>query len=261
MRPAVPVALILAACLAYPPRSTAAGEHDRITLRGQPQTLHLYGVRGGPAAIVTSGDGGWIHLGPAVAEFLAGRGFFVVGFDAKAYLASFTSGRTTLSVEDVPRDYGALLDYAAQGGSELPLLVGVSVGAGLSVLAAAAPQRQGRIAGVIALGLPERNELGWRLRDSTIYLTKRTPNEPLFLASQTVGRVAPVPLALFRSSHDEFVPAAESDAIFAQARQPCRLWTIPAGDHRFGDNQPELERRLLEAIAWITRSRAGSRRP
>ena len=33
--------------------------------------------------IISSGDGGWIHLGPHVAEVLAAKGYFVVGFDAK----------------------------------------------------------------------------------------------------------------------------------------------------------------------------------
>ena len=46
----------------------------------------------GAPVIVSSGDGGWIHLGPHVAEILAARGYFVVGFDVKAYLESFTAG-------------------------------------------------------------------------------------------------------------------------------------------------------------------------
>lgn len=39
--------------------------------------------------------------------------------------------------------------------------------------------------------------------------------------------------------------------ILAQAREPKRLWAIEAADHRFGDNRPELQRRLKQAIAWI----------
>ncbi len=253
-------ALVVAGSLALPAAAApSAASSNRLTIRDHPQTLRLYGVRGGPVAIVTSGDGGWIHLAPAVSEFLAAQGWFVVGFDAKAYLSGFTDGSTTLSTSDVPKDYGALADYAAQGSRGRPLLVGVSVGAGLSVLAATDPALQARIAGVVALGLPENNELGWRFRDTTIYVTKKTPSEPLFSARQVVGSVSPVPFALFRSSHDEFVKTAESDAIWAQSREPHRLWTIAAADHRFSDNQPELQRRLLEAIAWIAQAGSGSR--
>jgi dienelactone hydrolase len=252
--------LVLAGSLALPAVSVAAGpQEDKLTIRDRVQTLHLYGARGGPVAIVTSGDGGWVHLGPAVARYLETQGFFVVGFDAKAYLSSFTSGAGTLAPEDVPGDYLTLVDFAARGGHGQPLLVGVSVGAGLSALAATDPRVQSRIGGVIGLGLPEQNELGWRFRDAMIYVTKKTPNEPLFSARHTVGRVAPVPLALLRSTQDEFVTRAESDAIWSETREPHRLWTIPAADHRFSDNQPELQRRLTEAIEWIAQVKAGSR--
>jgi type IV secretory pathway VirJ component len=50
--------------------------------------------------MVSSGDGGWVHLAPHIASVLARRGFFVVGFDAKAYLAGFTSKRRTLDAAD-----------------------------------------------------------------------------------------------------------------------------------------------------------------
>jgi fermentation-respiration switch protein FrsA (DUF1100 family) len=239
------------AALAGGPPSRA----EAFSLRGVSQTLHLYGAPGGRVAIVTSGDGGWVHLGPDVAEFLAGEGYRVVGFDAKAYLSSFTSRSGPLGVEDVPRDYAALLDYAAKGATSRPLLVGVSEGAGLSVLAATAPEVQSRVAGVVVLGLPDQNELGWRWRDSIIYVTKKTPNEPLFSAREVAARVSPVPLAAIHSTHDEFVALPEIRGILAQAREPKQLWVIEAADHRFSDNQPELQRRLKEAIAWIESQR------
>jgi hypothetical protein len=40
--------------------------------------------------------------------------------------------------------------------------------------------------------------------------------------------------------------------VIAAAKEPKRLWIIDAADHRFSDNMTELERRLLEAIAWVT---------
>jgi dienelactone hydrolase len=128
--------------------------------------------------------------------------------------------------------------------------VGVSVGAGLSILAATAPEVQSGIAGVVALGLPDRNELGWRWCDSIIYVTKKTPNEPTFSTREMVARVSPVPLAAIHSTRDEFVPLPEIQGILAQAREPKRLWVIEAKNHRFSDNQLELQRRLREAIAW-----------
>ncbi len=144
-----------------------------IVLRGHEQTLHVYGSPSDPPVIVSSGDGGWMHLGPHVAAFLAQQGFYVVGFDVRAYLSSFTSSATCLKTEDEPADYRALIDFATAGHAGKPILVGVSEGAGLSVLAASDPRVKGRIAGVVGLGLPDRNELGWRWKDSLIYVTHK----------------------------------------------------------------------------------------
>jgi dienelactone hydrolase len=252
------VALLASALVSTTPRrveSAPSVSSDILVIRGVEQTLRLYGSRGARPVLVSSGDGGWMHLGPQVARFLAEQGYFVVGFDAKAYLSGFTSTDRTLRREDVPSDYLALIEYAARGSATRPLLVGVSEGAGLSVLAATAPAVKAKIEGVIVLGLPEQNELGWRWRDSLIYLTKKAPHEPLFSARAIVGDVAPVPLAAIHSTHDEFAPLSDIRAIMDDAHEPKRLWVIDAANHRFSDNQPELESRLREAIAWIEAAR------
>ena len=225
---------------------------DSVSIRGHQQTVSIYGRRGGQPIIVTSGDGGWIHLGPVVAEYLASQGFFVVGFDARAYLESFTSGRATLKPADEPGDFKALADWAAQGASRKPILIGVSEGAGLSLLAATDPATKTAIAGVIGLGLPNTNELGWRWKDAVIYLTHGVPNEPTFSTAALADRVSPLPLAAIHSTRDEFVPIGDVQRVIDAAREPKRLWIIEASDHRFSDNMTELERRLLEAIAWVT---------
>jgi fermentation-respiration switch protein FrsA (DUF1100 family) len=186
-----------------------------------------------------------------VAETLAAHGYFVIGFNVKAYLESFTTDGHTLAAEDVPRDYRTLVDYATRGSPAAPMLIGVSEGAGLSVLAAADPEMRRRVAGVVALGLPDRNELGWRWQDSLIYVTHRVPNEPTFSASTVVSRLTPVPLAAIHSTNDEFVPEAEVRRIMAQASEPKRLWMVTASDHRFSGNVPEFDRRLLESIEWV----------
>jgi len=201
--------------------------------------------------VVSSGDGGWMHLGPHVAEVLATRGMFVVGFDVKGYLTSFTSGRATLRTEDEPRDYRVLAQFASKASGRPPILIGVSEGAGLSVLAATDPDTRSDIAGVIGLGLPDLNELAWRWKDSLIYLTHQTPNEPTFSAAAIIDRVAPVPLAIIHSTHDEFVPLADVERMFRGSREPKRLWIVNASNHRFSDNLDEFDRRLLEAIAWV----------
>jgi alpha-beta hydrolase superfamily lysophospholipase len=255
-RKACTVLTITAACLVAMTSEGLAETRETVTLRGQTLSLHVYGSRGGIPVIVSSGDGGWIHLGPHVAETLAARGYFVVGFDVKSYLERFTSGNTTLSPEDEPADFKVIADFAARGATGKPILIGVSEGAGLSVLAASDPRMKTAIAGVIGLGLPDLNELGWHWKDALIYVTHATPHEPTFSVSAIVDRLAPVPLGAIHSTRDEFVPVGQVQRVMERAREPKKLWIIKSADHRFSDNLAEFDQCLLEAIAWITQHSA-----
>jgi hypothetical protein len=136
-----------ASCLFILTNEARAQSRETLTIRGQTQPLHVYGTRGGLPIIVSSGDGGWVHLGPHVAEVLAANGFFVVGFDVKTYLERFTSGGTTLRPEEEPGDFKVIANFAARGTARKPILIGVSEGAGLSVLAASDPSLKAQIAG------------------------------------------------------------------------------------------------------------------
>ncbi len=229
----------------------SAETRETIDLRGRSQTLHMYGRPGDPAVLLSSGDLGWAGLVTHVAEFLSSRGYYVVGFNSKAYLSSFTTRESTLRPADVPGDYHTLVDYARRGTAARPVLAGISEGAGLSVLAATNPSLKPKVQGVMGLGLPDQNELGWKWQDFTIWITKKVPNEPSFMVEDIIGKVTPVPLAQIQSTHDEFVPLDLAKSMFARAGEPKKLWVIDAANHRFSDNRDELDRRILEALDWI----------
>ena len=230
--------------------STSATTSSVVMLGGHPQKLHLYGSPDGTPIIMSSGDGGWMHLAPHMAEALAVHGYYVIGFDVKAYLAAGTTSSTTLTAADVERDYGTLLGTFAS--ARRAVLAGVSEGAGLSVMAAAATANKPHIAAVVAVSLGDRNELGWRWKDSIIYVTKGVPNEPLFSAGALIPLVTPVPLAIIRAAHDEFVPRQESDRLIAAAGSPSHAWTVSASDHRFSDNEAGFDAAMTAALAWIS---------
>jgi hypothetical protein len=247
-------ALLLAAWLPGPP-AVPADVPETLVLRGKALTLHLYGPRAGEPTVVASGDGGWVHLGPEVAALLAGQGRFVVGLDSKEYLSRFTSGARTLTPADVPADFAAVVERAREGRQARVLLVGVSEGAALGVLAAADPALQPKLLGLVALGLPDEAELGWRWRDALIYLTRKTPDEPVFHTADYVARLGPVPLAALHSTHDEFVPLAEVQRVMAVPGGVKRLWVIEAQNHRFTGASDEFHARLDEALQWIRQTR------
>jgi dienelactone hydrolase len=248
-----PVILILFAFVAS--RLGFAESLSSITLRGNDQQLYLYGSRGGVPVILSSGDLGWAGLVTHVAEFLSNHGYFIVGFNSRAYLSSFTTKTSALKPQDVPLDYKALIDFGARDGSSRPILAGVSEGAGLSVLAATDPEVRTAVRGVLGLGLPDQNELGWKWQDFTIWITKKTPNEPSFMVEDIIARMSPAPLAEIHSTHDEFLPLEQAKAIFARAGEPKKMWVIEAANHRFSNNRVELNRVLLEALEWIKNPR------
>jgi dipeptidyl aminopeptidase/acylaminoacyl peptidase len=228
------------------------------SIRGKTLELHLYGTRGGPPVVLASGDGGWVHLAPECAEILAAQGYFVVGLDSKEYLSAFTSHAGSLRPEDVPRDWKALVDFAAQGAPSKPVLSGVSDGAGLAVLAATDAAVKAAVLGVVGLGLPDRNELAWHFRDSIIYLTHKAPDEPSFSARAIVDRLAPLPFAELHSTHDEYAPLEEARGVFARAGAPKRMWVVDAENHRFSGGDEDFKRRLLEAMAWVAGAARGA---
>lgn len=231
-----------------------AQNKDTINLRGKSQQIYLYGFPANTPVILSSGDLGWAGLVVHVAELLSSRGYYVIGLNSKSYLASFTSKESKLRPADVPGDFRTLIALIRQNVSVKPILAGISEGAGLSVLAATDPSIQGSIQGVLALGLPDQNELGWKWQDFTIWITKKTPDEPSFMVEDIIGRVSPVPLAEIHSTHDEFLPLTKAKAMFARAGEPKKMWVIESSNHSFSENRPELDRRISEAIEWIKNS-------
>lgn len=224
---------------------------DTVLIRGRSQELHLSGRKGAVPVILSSGDLGWAGLVVHVAEYLSAQGYYVIGFNTRSYLSSFTTKNSTLAPQDVPADYSKLLDYVNQTSSATPILAGISEGAGLSVLAGSKPEMKSRIRGILALGLPDQNELGWKWQDFTIWITKKTPHEPGFMVEDIISAVSPLPLAELHSTHDEFLPLDKAKAVFSLAGNPKRMWIIEASNHRFSDNRSELDRCITEALGWI----------
>src|SRR5262245_1609479 len=101
----------MATILAFRARPADAGHTDAVVVRGRTRTLHLYGSRrSGNPVIVSSGDGGWIHLAPHVAETLSAAGFFVVGIDSRTYLSRRTPSTFTRWATDLAHDYRTIVD-------------------------------------------------------------------------------------------------------------------------------------------------------
>jgi len=253
MRLAVLAALLL--ILSGQATFAAGSRNVSFTIRGAVQTFYIFSPATAkdtpPAIVVISGDGGWHGFIIEIAQYLADRGHTVVGVDSKAYLESLCKPKA-LGPAQVTGDFGLIAQFAkAQSGSKAVILVGWSEGAGLAVLGGLGPGLRADLRGVVAIGLPELNELAWRWSDAVIYVTHKVPNEPTFNSKDYVGRLAPVPFMSIQSTHDEFVPVETARDIFARAQEPKQLAMIEAESHHFGGQLPAFWKALDRAFAWF----------
>jgi len=158
--------------LLFLPIAAFAHTTETLKLRGRVQTLHLSGPPGGHPVVVSSGDGGWIHLAPQVATMLAARGFFVVGFDSKAYLESFTTGASTLTTTNVPADYRELVRFAGTRSRGKPL----SAGEAARIMAAARqPKRLWMVEAADHRFSDRQTEMAARLAEAIDWVRKNEP--------------------------------------------------------------------------------------
>jgi type IV secretory pathway VirJ component len=256
------IAALLAICLYAAPAHAAkapAGEPLVLHVRGKTLTLHVYRPAGSArgTVIMASGDVGWVGTGVSLAKVLSKEGFIVVGLNVRQYLARFTSRTSHLQVADPPADYREMSRLLQHRGLLVqPVVVsGVSEGAALAVLAAAAPENHDWIRGAITLGLPPTAELAWRWRDFTSWITKADAKEPSFAPKDFIASVSPLPLVMIQSTKDEYVPEAEYRLFEATARAPKKLVLIDARNHRFSGRRAELRREVFDALEWIKAQR------
>ncbi len=237
--------------------ASAAPSAERVDmpLRGRVMSLSLYRPAGVPKGTIVmgSGDVGWVGLAVTRAQELSSDGFIVVGVNVREYLSAFTVKTAHLTPTDIQHDFGELSRFLrARGLLASPVILsGVSEGAGIAVVAAAAAENHAWVSGVITMGLPQVSEIAWRWSDFTSWITKKDAAEPSVEATTFLPGVAPVPLVMIQSTRDEYVPEADYRAMLQAAKDPRTQTLINASNHRFTDKQPELRRAFADGLAWI----------
>lgn len=261
LRTALPLAVVIALFGIYKltrARPLPPPGKNALIIRGQPQDVYFYPAQGAPAnaqkVLFLCGDGGWEGLSLSIAAEMAKAGYDVYGFDTKRYLESFTTDNGALKDTDVQQDLAQVAKWMQTRWRERVTLVGQSEGAGLAVLAAAAPNNQDVFNGVIALGLSSTAELGWSLRDDVTYITHADPNEPLVRATDYLPKVVPLPFCMIQSSVDQFITKQEVDALFATAQQPKLYKVVEAQNHSFAGNLDGFFQALREGLAWVNQN-------
>lgn len=210
-------------------------------------------ARAQPLVIFTSGDGGWSPFCADVAAHIAATGRTVVGFNAKEYLTTFATSQKPVTPEELTRDYGEIIDAAlAQPGIDPKAkvtLAGWSLGAGYSVLVSSDNLLKTRVSRVVAISLPNYNELAWKPTDAVIYITHGTPREKVFQAQDYLPKLTPLPLVMLNATNDDTSPLAEAQLLFDKATDPRRFFTVAAEGHHFEGGEREFYQDLDESFA------------
>jgi dienelactone hydrolase len=228
-----------------------AGRND-VTIRGEKQAVYHIPPTGTPlnhTVLYAPGIGGWKGWGITIAETMASWGYDVYGVDTKIYVDSFT-GKTTLSEADVTRDMNELGQWASHSSGKPVTFVGWSEGAGIGVLAVSGPDNKKTFAGLITFGLEDANVMAWHWSENLTSLVKK-PHEPTFLASGHMSKIAPLPLVMIQSTHDQYVGVDEAKKLFDEAHEPKRFELVQATNHRFDGNHDEFFEKLREGLQWV----------
>lgn len=238
-------ALLGAGCAVLTPHA-GSGPSPRessstITLDGQRLELHL-AVPPAPArrellVVYASGDGGW--FGAAVDQWrqIARAGYATVGFSARALLRIDRPAGSPLNAARLANDYLQIV-REAQRGLDVPdpghvILAGWSRGAAFAVLVGTDPSFRSRLAGVLAIGLDESEDL-----------------KP-FDTYAAVLRL-PVRGAVIQATHDNYFPAAGARRRLGPDTATHRLYEVEARNHRFSGGAGAFNSALLDALSWIS---------
>jgi alpha-beta hydrolase superfamily lysophospholipase len=228
---------------------------NQLGIGGQVQDIHLIKSQQPSHScrnvLFLPGDGGWRGFAIVIGQTMASWGYDVYGWDTKKYLESDT-GKPLLSEAAVMGDFHEVANWIRQECPQPVTLVGWSEGAGLCLLAASSEENKPSFNGLLMLGLPQNNTLGWRWTDYLNYLVRRDPNEPTFKSAPYMSRVWPLPVWMFQSRGDQYVSVDASKQLFDAAREPKHYQLIDASNHRFDGNHQELFRSMREALDSIS---------
>ncbi len=213
------------------------------------------------AVIFLHGYGGSMDPDVQYVPALHQAGFYVLMFDFRAHGRS-DGQMTTVGYLERQDALGAL-DFVRAKGIERIGLLGFSMGGVVAMLTAplcpavravvvdGAPVRlSSALAGRgIEYGLPRWLSLasGWL----TVAVTSLWVRANLFHYEpiRWVGQIAPRPLMFIYGARDQFVPAAELDALIAAAHSPKEVWRDPQAGHRTLDQlYPDEYRRRIVAF-------------
>lgn len=240
-------------------------EFDRtIVLNHHGLSVHLAmppGPSPGPLLVYATGDGGWHRKDLALYRQIVSWGRPVAGFSAHEYVSHLGGAADTTTPARLASDYLAIIALA-KAELHLPadhpvILVGVSRGAGLSVVAAGQRTVKPVLTGVLAIALTKEEEYVRTLRRTSGANVRADRQEPSMVeVYQYLPRLRPLPIYVIQSTHDNYLPAAKARALFGPDANDHMFLPIESKNHNFSDAREAMYQAAREALDWLARPKA-----
>ncbi len=265
LAPAVLFLLFLGGCschLNLPDHGIHVQTKARMTLDGHPLELRLSRpaqTRADKVLIIyATGDGGWLGLGSDIFNWLASWNYPVAGFSARSYvhhLGYFSEDETT-TPRLLVRDYESMIAFAEKELGLPPstriILVGLSRGAGLSVVAAGEGGLDYRMAGLLAIALTKEEEhVLHRPRSARSANTTARPPRVMIETYKYLNRPTPFPVMVLQSTHDGYLTADEARKLFGPDTDLRKLKAVEATNHSFHNGCQKLYQYAEDAMNWM----------
>lgn len=230
-----------------------------VTLNGHSLRLHFANAAPGtmtvaspPLLVFATGDGGMHRKDLDAYRHLVALGYPIVGFDAHDYVTHLGHDTETTPAR-LAADYERIIDTARQvlrvDAASPVVLVGVSRGAGLSVVAAGQRTLRNSITGVVAVALTQEEEyVRWyrRLRGRD-----GAHRGVIVDVYEYLPRLGDMPIAVIQSTRDNYLSAAAARALFGPDTSHRRFQAIDARNHSFRGARSQLYDAMRTALAWV----------
>ena len=208
----------------------------------------------GYLAVFVTGDDGWSGTSSALFQHLADEGYALAGFSAPEVLEQVVSGGHLVSTRDAARGLQEMyaLSRRRLGLAEnTPVItIGFSRGASVVAFAAMHPELQENSAGAVAIALTrEADYLYVPMRERRLGI--KFDNHGRLLLYPAVKLLASKRIAVIQSTHDSYVPAAESRQLLGSDTPTLRLYSVESRNHGFSDAREQLMSDLDDALRWV----------
>ena len=259
--------LVSLGCATLPRSSSGSPERAKastatVSLHGKPLEVHVIAPLDPVAADVlvlyASGDGGWFGAAVDMFEQFGREGYYAAGFSSRAFLNLERATGELVNGEQIVDEYRQIIAQVhttlGLARSTRTVLTGWSRGAAFAVLVGADGGLQPELAGVIAIGLPNAEELRVRSDSDDAQLegqASRTTHRMRFDTYALIPTIARTPCAVIQSTRDDFLPAEHARRLFGPDTEVRRLYAVAARNHRFSGGHDQFVTALGDALHWV----------